>query len=272
MQLSDEFFPVSEQIKPMAAPQPRPLQPHSPEPIKAKMEIPILPPLRQPEPIQAKREVPIPPPPPPIVKKESYSEKTNSHSDYIRDDDDDDDNARRSHRKTLPFSVIGITIAVVFSVVVSAVVAMMIASNTNKDISSGLGELEKKVSETNVKQDQKIDALSQKVKSIAEKPLIPQMQGKPAVPSHAAIKPIAMKSAKQVVKHRPAPRKKKGKSSAESVVPSSSEETSSSALTPSAQEASPSTESAPSASEPSTPPPAPEPEASPPPSSPEGSN
>jgi hypothetical protein len=227
-----DFFSVSDPVV-SAAPKPGTI-----EPIKAKTETPkVAQEPRQPEPVQAPK-VPAAP-----AAKEPSLEKVNIHKDYIHDDDEDDtDIPVRSVRKASPFPIIGIAVAVVFSAVISAVIAMMFATDAKKEVSGGLGELEKKVTEANAKQDRRIESIIQKVNTISDKPPSPQV--KPASPGHS-VKPSAPKPPpKQPPKRGHSPKKKKGKSSppSENATPPPDE---SSSAAPSSPASSSTTESSP---------------------------
>ncbi len=252
-----DFFSVSDPIEPKIAIEPVAPLPKTPDPVKIEVDFPV---LSKPEPVKVKPEIPAAPKPEPvkvkteipvaapvqIVKDDAKPEKTYDHKDYIQDDETDRTN--RSGRKASAFPVIGIAVAVVFSVVISAVIAMMVASNANKEV---LGELEKKVSEVNAKQDQRIESLTQKITTIADQP----GQSKTRAAASRSVKPAAAKSVKQAPKRTPPPKKKRSKS-----VSSNQESSGSSSPqeSPPAAESSPSTEPAPAVE---TPPPASGPEA-----------
>jgi hypothetical protein len=250
-----DFFSVADSIKQPEVVKPVAPTPIAPEPEIILSQIPVPPPVvRAAEPVKVQAENPVSGIP--VAKEPPRLEKDVRHEDYIHDDDDDDtDHDVRPSRKSAAFPVIGIAIAIVFSVVISAVIAMMVASSASKEVSGGLGELEKKVTEANAKQAQRIESLAQKINTIAEKPASVASQTKAASPGRS-VKPIAPKPSKQVEKRSHAPKKKKGKSSTgpESSTSSSTGESPSATESspPPAPEPAPAAETSPAPSEPAT--------------------
>jgi hypothetical protein len=239
--------PVSE--KPIVSPAPVPEKPIvSPARISEK---PKQSPLQAPGEAKVAEEIPPALLSSKIAEKESPRQTKYDHKEFLHDADRDESDkpAAQPRRRPSAFPIIGIAVAIVFSVVISAVIALMIASSASKDISGGLGELEKKISEQNAKQDQRIDVLSKKVNIISEKPVPPPPQARPAAAASRAPKPV-VKTTRQFAKSWHTRIKKKTKSAPsqeENSTNSPPEEEPSASSTPT--ESIPPVEQAPSASE-----------------------
>jgi hypothetical protein len=98
-----------------------------------------------------------------------FNQEKTDKEEVFNDNEQVDDTNNAIPLKSNKSSKMGIMIAIVVSVAISTGIALLIAMNINKNTISSFQTLESAITETNAKQDQRIDGLNKKLNVILEK-------------------------------------------------------------------------------------------------------